>query len=176
MPRERGSATSSYSMVTIRVASTRYSPFCVWVINAASMPALARASCTGSRLLGYSRLRRVGKSRVQCNVQRRRRPPSVRSRIGAQHFRLCGVREWWLPAISRRSSFQRPPATELVRSGISVCPTFPISWREEDQVSNVTMFTQALRTATAAGEYVFRRERLRSGEYRSVPRRRTPSR
>jgi dolichol-phosphate mannosyltransferase len=47
---------------------------------------------------------------------------------------------------------------------------FPISWREDDQVSNVRMLSQALRTATAAGEYVVRREHLRSSEHRSLPR------
>ena len=47
---------------------------------------------------------------------------------------------------------------------------FPISWREDDQISNVKMVSQALRTVSAARDYVFRREHLRSGEYRATPR------
>jgi glycosyltransferase involved in cell wall biosynthesis len=47
---------------------------------------------------------------------------------------------------------------------------FPISWREDDQVSNVKMFSQACRTLAAATDYAFHRERLRNGEYRTAPR------
>ncbi|HEU4720628.1 MAG TPA: glycosyltransferase family 2 protein [Gemmatimonadaceae bacterium] len=47
---------------------------------------------------------------------------------------------------------------------------FPISWREDDQVSNVKLFSQALRTAAAAAEYVLRREHVRTGEHREVAR------
>jgi dolichol-phosphate mannosyltransferase len=47
---------------------------------------------------------------------------------------------------------------------------FPISWREDDQVSNVKMASQALKTLAAAREYVLDRGRLRSGEHRTTPR------
>lgn len=45
---------------------------------------------------------------------------------------------------------------------------FPISWREEDQVSNVKMVSQALKTLGAPREYAFSRKRFRSADYRSV--------
>jgi hypothetical protein len=47
---------------------------------------------------------------------------------------------------------------------------FPISWREDDQVSNVRMASQALRTLGAAREYVASPNFLRTGEHRLQPR------
>nr|MDQ6925900.1 glycosyltransferase family 2 protein [Candidatus Eremiobacteraeota bacterium] len=47
---------------------------------------------------------------------------------------------------------------------------FPITWREDDQVSNVKIVSQALRTLTIAREYVFQRRRFRDDEHRTVPR------
>ena len=47
---------------------------------------------------------------------------------------------------------------------------FPISWREDDQVSNVHMASQALRTLGAAREYLVSPNVLRGGEHRKVPR------
>jgi glycosyltransferase involved in cell wall biosynthesis len=47
---------------------------------------------------------------------------------------------------------------------------FPISWREDDQVSNVRMVSQALKTLGAAREYLTNRGFLRSGEHRTTPR------
>jgi glycosyltransferase involved in cell wall biosynthesis len=46
---------------------------------------------------------------------------------------------------------------------------FPISWREDDQVSNVKMTSQALKTLGILRDYMIRRERFRSHDYRAVP-------
>ena len=46
----------------------------------------------------------------------------------------------------------------------------PISWREEDQVSNVHMFSQALQTLALLRDYKLRRNRFLNAEHRSVPR------
>ncbi len=45
---------------------------------------------------------------------------------------------------------------------------FPISWREDDQVSNVKMASQALKTLGAAKGYALNRRRFRSEDYRRV--------
>jgi dolichol-phosphate mannosyltransferase len=45
---------------------------------------------------------------------------------------------------------------------------FPISWREDDQVSNVKMTSQALRTLAILRDYSLRRGRFRTTDYRSV--------
>jgi glycosyltransferase involved in cell wall biosynthesis len=47
---------------------------------------------------------------------------------------------------------------------------FPISWREDDQVSNVKMASQAMRTLSILRDYVLRRERLRQRDHRTVAR------
>jgi glycosyltransferase involved in cell wall biosynthesis len=46
---------------------------------------------------------------------------------------------------------------------------FPISWREEDQVSNVRLFGQARRTLAIAWQYLCRRERYRTEDHRDRP-------
>ena len=45
---------------------------------------------------------------------------------------------------------------------------FPISWREDDQVSNVKLASQARGTLDILFTYAFRRGRFRSGEFRDV--------
>ncbi|MGI9091324.1 MAG: glycosyltransferase family 2 protein [Gemmatimonadaceae bacterium] len=47
---------------------------------------------------------------------------------------------------------------------------FPISWREDDQVSNVKIVSQALKTLSIANEYLFRRKSFRAGEHRQISR------
>lgn len=47
---------------------------------------------------------------------------------------------------------------------------FPISWREDDQVSNVKMASQAAKTIEILYEYLFRRAFFRTGEHRQVAR------
>ncbi len=46
---------------------------------------------------------------------------------------------------------------------------FPISWREEDQVSNVRLVSQSLRTLGTAWEYLARREGFRTADHRDTP-------
>ena len=45
---------------------------------------------------------------------------------------------------------------------------FPISWREDDQISNVRMLSQARRTLDIAAQYLFRRSAFRSLDHRDV--------
>ena len=47
---------------------------------------------------------------------------------------------------------------------------FPISWREEDQVSNVKMASQAMKTLGAAKTYALSRRAFRAGDFRTVKR------
>lgn len=49
---------------------------------------------------------------------------------------------------------------------------FPISWREDDQISNVRLFRQARMTLAIAALYFFRRARFRHNDHRAVPRER----
>jgi len=45
---------------------------------------------------------------------------------------------------------------------------FPISWREDDQVSNVKMMSQAFETLGAAVDFAVRRTHFRNSDYRRV--------
>jgi glycosyltransferase involved in cell wall biosynthesis len=47
---------------------------------------------------------------------------------------------------------------------------FPISWREDDQISNVRLLSQALGTLKILGHYLFRRTSFRNAEHRAVVR------
>ncbi|HLK25927.1 MAG TPA: glycosyltransferase family 2 protein [Caulobacteraceae bacterium] len=46
---------------------------------------------------------------------------------------------------------------------------FPISWREEDQVSNVRLLSQAWRTLAIGWEYLVARARFRTADHRDRP-------
>jgi dolichol-phosphate mannosyltransferase len=46
---------------------------------------------------------------------------------------------------------------------------FPISWREDDQVSNVRIVSQALRTLAIACDYLTRRRHFRRADHRDRP-------
>jgi len=47
---------------------------------------------------------------------------------------------------------------------------FPITWKEEDQVSNVRLWSQSRRTLSIAVEYVTERKRFFKEDHRDVPR------
>jgi dolichol-phosphate mannosyltransferase len=47
---------------------------------------------------------------------------------------------------------------------------FPISWREDDQVSNVKMFSQAMQTLAILKDYRLRREWFLQSDHRAKPR------
>jgi dolichol-phosphate mannosyltransferase len=59
---------------------------------------------------------------------------------------------------------------DLIGSGKSVA-FFPISWREDDQVSNVKMVSQALRTLSAPLLFTFAHKRFRKMDFRRRKRR-----
>jgi dolichol-phosphate mannosyltransferase len=59
---------------------------------------------------------------------------------------------------------------DLIASGKSVA-FFPISWREDDQVSNVKMVSQALRTLRAPLLFAFAHKRFRAADFRARKRR-----
>jgi hypothetical protein len=58
---------------------------------------------------------------------------------------------------------------DMIGSGRSV-HFFPISWREDDQVSNVKMASQALETLRAPLLYAFKRRAFDQRDFRAVPR------
>ena len=127
----------------------------------------------GSRIEGYSLFRRIGNRvfNLIFALVLRRRVADLGSGLN----------------VFRRTVFKPPIASHLpddlhfnpyflvamIERGMNVM-YFPISWREEDQVSNVRMASQALRTLGAAREYVTSPRFLRAGEHRTLPRDRYP--
>jgi dolichol-phosphate mannosyltransferase len=123
----------------------------------------------GARLIGYSPLRRVGNHVFNAlfSATVRRRVHDLGS--GLNVFAASVFAEDHARRFPDDLRFNVYLLLSLHDRGLRVS-YFPISWREDDQVSNVKLFSQALRTVAAAGEYVVRREHVRSGEHREVPR------
>jgi glycosyltransferase involved in cell wall biosynthesis len=123
----------------------------------------------GSRIEGYSLVRRIG-NRVfnfVFSLALRRRVSDLGS--GLNVF----SRTVFPPEITTHLPddlhFNPYLLAAMVDRGLRIL-FFPISWREDDQVSNVRMASQALKTLGAAREYLMRRHTLRTGEHRKVPR------
>lgn len=124
---------------------------------------------SGSRLVGYSRTRTVGNRVFNALFS-----AAVRNRV----FDLGSGLNIFGSSVFASDDLLRFP--DDLRFNVYLLlgmydralrvSYFPISWREDDQVSNVKLFSQALRTVAVAGEYLVRRGHVRTGEHRDVPR------
>jgi glycosyltransferase involved in cell wall biosynthesis len=132
-------------------------------------------ACLGARFLpssrtkGYSRFRRLGNRvfNLIFSVALRRRVADLGS--GLNVFGESLFPEEVSGRLPDDLYFNPYLLVTMVDRGMRIM-FFPISWREDDQVSNVRMASQALRTLGAAREYVMKRHFLRTGEHRRVPR------
>jgi glycosyltransferase involved in cell wall biosynthesis len=123
----------------------------------------------GSSIRGYSAFRRLGNRvfNLIFQIVLRRRVSDLGSGLNV-FGRAVFARE--LTARLPDDLYFNPYLlVTLIDRGLRVT-FFPISWREDDQVSNVRMASQALRTLGAAREYAMDRRFLRTGEHRRVPR------
>jgi glycosyltransferase involved in cell wall biosynthesis len=124
---------------------------------------------TGSRIRGYSYIRRVGNRvfNLIFSLALRRRISDLGSGLNV-----------FGRSVFERSVSQQLPDDLHFNPYLLVAMVdrrfrvhfFPITWREEDQVSNVRMASQALKTLSAAREYAMNKRYLREGEHRAVPR------
>lgn len=122
----------------------------------------------GSRLVGYSRFRTFG------NVVFNR----IFSLISARRIydlgsglNLFSHAVFAHPQIRRASDDLRFNVYMLL-NGIDRRQRilyFPISWREDDQVSNVRLISQTMRTLAIAWDYLFRRRHFRIADHRDHP-------
>lgn len=122
----------------------------------------------GARLKGYSRLRTVGNRAFNTifSVVARHRILDLGS--GLNIFARSAFAD---PAVARASDDLRFNVFLLLRMidrGLSL-RFFPISWREEDQLSNVRLVSQAWATLAIAWEYAARRRRFREHDHRDAP-------
>lgn len=123
----------------------------------------------GSRIEGYSLVRRLGNRifNFVFSITLRRRIADLGS--GLNVFSRTVFPGDLTARLPDDLHFNPYLLVAMVDRGLRVL-FFPISWREDDQVSNVRMASQALKTLGAAREYLMRRSTLRSGEHRKVPR------
>jgi glycosyltransferase involved in cell wall biosynthesis len=135
---------------------------------------LSHDACLGARfmpgaeLAGYSALRRAGNAvfNLLFSLVARR---AVRDIGSGLNLFSRGV--FTDPSIARTSDdlrFNIYLLLSLIDSRRSLT-FFPISWREEDQVSNVRLVSQSLRTLAIAWEYLARRGAFRSADHRDKP-------
>ena len=123
----------------------------------------------GSRLLGYSRFRTFGNGVFNAlfTLAARRRVYDLGS--GLNVFARAAFETARIARYPDDLRFNVYLLLGLIDAGRRL-HFFPISWREDDQVSNVRMVSQALKTVTITSEYVFDRGGFRAGEHRELPR------
>ena len=132
-------------------------------------------ACLGARFMagasieGYSTFRRIGNRvfNMVFQIVLRRRVSDLGS--GLNVFGRAVFERELTSRLPDDLYFNPYLLVTLVDRGMRI-KFFPISWREDDQVSNVRMASQALRTLGAACEYAMNRRFLRTGEHRRVPR------
>ena len=123
----------------------------------------------GSKIEGYSLVRRLGNRLFNMifSLALRRRVTDLGSGLNV-FSQTVFPREVTL-RLPDDLHFNPYLLVAMVGRGMRIA-FFPISWREDDQVSNVRMLSQAVKTLGAAREYLLSPEYLRSGEHRRIPR------
>ena len=123
----------------------------------------------GAHLSGYSRFRIVGNVIFNAwfSIASRHLVTDMGSGLN-----LLARRAFSDPMVVRHSDglhFNPRLLLGMYDSGLRV-RFFPISWREDDQASNVKMASQAFDTFKVAWDYAVRRRRFRSEDHRVVKR------
>jgi glycosyltransferase involved in cell wall biosynthesis len=121
----------------------------------------------GSKLRGYSMFRIVGNHvfNILYSVASLRRVTDMGSGLN-----ILGKSAYTDPTITRHSDdlhFNPRLLLNMFDKKMKV-HFFPITWREDDQVSNVKMASQALQTLAVAIEYVVDRNGFRNKDHRRV--------
>lgn len=135
---------------------------------------LSYDACLGARFMsgaspqGYSRVRHFGNLAFNLlfSIVSGRRIHDLGSGLN-----LFGRAVFTDPFVERASDDLRFNIYLLLRliDGRSSMKFFPISWREEDQQSNVRLFSQALKTLAIAWQFCVRKGRFRAADHRSNP-------
>jgi glycosyltransferase involved in cell wall biosynthesis len=122
----------------------------------------------GSRLIGYSLLRTLGNRvyNLLFSLGAGRRIYDLGS--GLNLYRLEALRPFYYKTFPDDLTFNYVMLLGSYHAGQRVT-FFPISWREEDQVSNVRLFRQAFKVLGLLGSYVLKRGRFLASELRGKP-------
>ena len=122
----------------------------------------------GSRLQGYSFIRTVG-NRVYnglFSLVAGRRIYDLGS--GLNLYRVSALREFFYKAFPDDLTFNYVMLLGSYHRKLRIA-FLPISWREEDQVSNVRLFRQAFKVLRLLAGYAFGRGSFLAGEMRGKP-------
>lgn len=119
----------------------------------------------GSRLIGYSLLRTIGNRvyNLLFSLGAGRRIYDLGS--GLNLYRLEPLKPFYYKTFPDDLTFNYVMLLGSYYHGQRV-RFFPISWREEDQVSNVRLFRQAFKVLSLLGTYVLQRGRFLASELR----------
>jgi glycosyltransferase involved in cell wall biosynthesis len=123
----------------------------------------------GSRVLGYSAFRIVGNVVFNSLFSF---GSSAKVLDMGSGLNIFGERVFRDPKVNRHSDdlrFNNYLLLSMIDDGLAL-HFFPISWREDDQVSNVKMASQAFRTLDILREYLLDRWRFRTADHRDRPR------
>lgn len=122
----------------------------------------------GSRLQGYSLLRTVGNVVYNqlFSLVAWRRVYDLGS--GLNMYRLAALKEFYYRGFPDDLTFNYMMLLGSYNAGQTV-RFFPISWREEDQVSNVRLFRQAFKVLSLLGGYALGRGSFLQRDMRARP-------
>ncbi|WP_454752337.1 glycosyltransferase family 2 protein [Cupriavidus necator] len=122
----------------------------------------------GSKLKGYSWFRTFGNYvyDVLFSIVAMRSIKDLGS--GLNMYRLASLREFYYKGFPDDLTFNYVMLLASYHRGQSV-KFFPISWREEDQVSNVKLFRQAFKVLNLLGGYFLRRGSFLKDDMRGKP-------
>lgn len=120
----------------------------------------------GSRLKGYSWFRTVGNRvyNLLFSLAVMRKVEDLGS--GLNVYRLKSFREYYYKAFPDDLTFNYVMLLASFHAGQTL-RFFPITWREEDQVSNVKLFRQAIRMLGLLVRFVTRRDAFLASEMRT---------
>jgi glycosyltransferase involved in cell wall biosynthesis len=122
----------------------------------------------GSRLQGYSLFRSFGNRVYNALFSLATLRPIYDLGSGLNLYRVTSLRDFYYKSLPDDLTFNYVMLLASYHRKQSV-HFFPISWREEDQVSNVKLFRQAFKVLALLAGYYFKRGDFLASEMRSKP-------
>ena len=122
----------------------------------------------GSRLVGYSAVRTLGNRVFNAlySASSGKRIHDLGS--GLNLYKVQALRDRWWLRNADDLTFNYHMILRSIAAGWSI-RFFPLSWREEDQVSNVKLVRQSMRVLSLPAAYLLRRRKYLDRDYSARP-------